>query len=272
MNTNVNLTAQEAEVLCLESALDGLDELVNNLILRVQGKPSEAQVSFHDSVHQQLFNVLLLDFLKPMSPDLSGATLPALDCLGRACDAPLLNPSGGDALRLPLEVLTGWLDTAVSVPVHLPSIGVDGTISIRRREFIEICGNIGKHNFARLTRVAAKLAAILVRNGILISTDRVILALDDFYERFHTDILNYHGTTIVEMLNDLCWAIHDYLEPVFQFAYTSNPDCAIRYTYKYPEGVRSELTKEWFWSLMNRVRRGPYVPRFKGTGNLKKHY
>jgi hypothetical protein len=34
--------------------------------------------------------------------------------------------------------------------------------------------------------------------------------LDDFYERFHKDILNYHSSTIAEFLNNIRWGIYEY--------------------------------------------------------------
>ncbi len=43
-----------------------------------------------------------------------------------------------------------------------------------------------------------------------------MLALGDFYERFHTDILNYHSSTIAEFLNNIRWGIYEYLQPEFR--------------------------------------------------------
>src|SRR5215218_1142153 len=42
-----------------------------------------------------------------------------------------------------------------------------------------------------------------------------LLALADFYEKFHTDILNYHASTIAEFLNNIRWGIYEYLQPEF---------------------------------------------------------
>ena len=47
-----------------------------------------------------------------------------------------------------------------------------------------------------------------------------LLALADFYERFHTDVLNYHGSTLVEFLNNIRWGIHYYLHPQYKQSMT----------------------------------------------------
>jgi hypothetical protein len=262
----------EEEVLYLESTLDALDELVNNYAFTVSGDEGDATVMFRDAAHQKMFNVLLLDFMKPVSGSLVETEERALDAVASIARSPRLGTAGASELYAAANRLQEWLSTSVEVEVHLASIDVSANMRVRRGEFIEVCGNIGKHNFARLTRVTEKVQSILKRSGVSVPFERAILTLDEFYERFHTDILSYHATTIVEMLNNLCWAIHGYLRPVYELHFKQEGGEPPRYGYSFPDGVRGPLAREWFWSLMNRVRRRPYLEPFRGAEILKLRY
>ena len=100
-----------------------------------------------------------------------------------------------------------------------------------------------------------------------------LVALDDFYQRFHEDILVYHTTTIAELLNNLRWAIHEYLLSEFERAYIPPPyEKDPRYSFKYPPGLENPYARSRYWDVMNSVRAKPWVPRFTGTPNLKGDY
>jgi hypothetical protein len=105
-----------------------------------------------------------------------------------------------------------------------------------------------------------------------LSLDEAVLALEDFYERFHTDILNYHGSTIAEFLNGIRWGVHEYLLPEFRRSFTPRGGDPTRYEYLYPDGVSTKLGKALYWDLMNRVRGRPYLERFQVTRHLKLRY
>ncbi len=97
-------------------------------------------------------------------------------------------------------------------------------------------------------------------------------AYAEFYERFHADILNYHGSTIAEFLNEIRWGIYEYLLPEFRRSSTPRGGDPPRDEYLYPEGVGTELGKALYWDLMNRVRAAPYFPPFQVTRYLKLRY
>ena len=126
---------------------------------------------------------------------------------------------------------------------------------------------------SRLTRNAERLAQLLGRNGVQVERIDALRALDDFQQRFHDDILVYHTTTIAELLNNLRWAIHEYLMPEFERAYIPPPsDEDPRYSFGYPPGLVNPYAKLRYWDLMNSVRARPWLPRFTGTSNLKGDY
>lgn len=73
----------------------------------------------------------------------------------------------------PLWAFRDWLETECFVDdVWLPSIELKTDIRVKRFAFIKICGNIGKHNFARLSRVVVDICGILEANGNKVSVDQ----------------------------------------------------------------------------------------------------
>jgi hypothetical protein len=263
----------ENEVLRLRAATGSIDQLVTPSLFILRGTDPESSILFHSETEQRLFNILLVDLLNPMDVGLAGAGQSVLDGLGAICTTPHFDVGGSIAsLRSTVDALKAWLDQEIIVSVHLSAISRTVDIKIKRREFIEVCGNISKHNFARLTRTASKVRGIFARNAFELVDHEDLLILDDFYERFHADILNYHGTAIVEMLNNVRWGIHEYLKPEYQRSYTSEGGDPPRYSFKYPASVTSAAAKTWYWELMNVIRAGPPVRRFVGTKWLKLRY
>lgn len=98
------------------------------------------------------------------------------------------------------------------------------------------------------------------------------MALNEFYERFHGDILNYHGSTIVEFLNNIRWGMHEYLQPEFSRSIVYDTDDSLKYSYTYPPDVNGDFTKSTYWDLMNVIRSGPIIKRFKASRWLQLRY
>jgi hypothetical protein len=267
------LSPIENEVLRLKAATGSIDELVTPSLFALRGADPESSIIFHDDTSQRLFNILLVDLLSPMDRGLAGANQSVLNELRVVCTTPHFEVRGSIAeLRQAVDDMHAWLDQEITVSLHLPSIDRSVEVRILRREFVEVCGNISKHNFTRLTHVASKLRKILARNGIELGDQEELLILDDFYERFHTDIFTYHATAIVEMLNNVRWGIHEYLTSEYQRALTVKGGEPPRYSYEYAEGVTSPVARFWYWELMNEIRAAPAVRRFVGTKWLKLQY
>lgn len=264
----------ESETVQLKAATETIDQLVSPSLFDLHGTDPESSIVFHEENSQRLFNILLVDILSPMDSSLAGASYSVLEGLEKISGAPKLVSEGSSvaSLRSAVHVIHTWLNQQVTVSVHLPSIERTVEIVLQRREFIDICGNISKHSFTRLTWTATKLQKILSRNGVELADREELLVLDDFYDRFHTDILNYHSTTIIEMLNNVRWGIHEYLRPEYQRALVTEDGDPSRYSYKYPSSITSQAAKTWYWELMNEVRSGPPVKRFVGTKWLKVRY
>jgi hypothetical protein len=273
----------DQEVIVLKSTWDSIDEMVNYAIFMKFPGTAETELHFESSIHQRLFNILLTDFLTAPSPWPFGLKQPPQDALKsmqnilfhlqRVGENPILNPNGGEALLKPLWAFRDWLEAECFVEdVWLPSIELKTDVRVKRFAFIKTCGNIGKHNFARLSRVVADICDILEANGNKVSVDQGYLIIEEFYEWFHDNVFAYHSSAIAEFLNNIRWGIYDYLKPEFRRSFTREPGDSIMYRFKYPAGSEHPTGKSMYWDLMNDVRSEPYMPRFEVTRFLKMRY
>lgn len=278
-----DFTKTEQEIIVLKAIWELIDEMVNYEIFVKLTGTNEVQLTFKSRTCQRLFNVLLVDFLSQPRQWPFGLTMPPtaapqserslLFHLKRICDDPKLNPTGGGALRLPLEAFMNWLEAECCVEkVWLPSIDLETTINVRRIAFIKICGNISKHNFTRLSVNVHEIREILKANGRTIDTDQGYLVIPEFYEWFHTDVFNYHSSAIAEFLNNIRWAIYDYLRPEFERSFTKDDPNSIAYRFISPPECNRPAIQTVHWDLMNAVRSEPYIPRFEVTRYLKMRY
>ena len=175
-------------------------------------------------------------------------------------------------IRDPVEAFADWLDREFFVEgVWLPSIDIQLDIRLTRITYLKICGDIGKHSFARLERNVKRIIDILSANGVSVDEGMGYTVLPEFYEWFHTHLFAYHSSTIAEFLNNLRWGIYSYLVPEYDRSYEPvEPYPA--YRFHYPSKVIQPLTQQMYWGLMNRVRSAPYFPKFTVSRFLKKRY
>jgi hypothetical protein len=211
------LSKIEREAVILNAVWDSVDAFVNRGMFVDMKDPRDTNVMFEDSTHATLFNILLGDFLsqpqakgnKPLPFDLpappSGTTasnLTYLFYLREVINAPLLGADPGE-MSAHVEGFGNWLDDSTTVKdVWLGNIQVKADIKIQRCEYLKICGDIAKHNFARLQSNVRKIRNILEANGVQISENDGFLALQDFYTWFHDDLFLYHSSIISEFLNN----------------------------------------------------------------------
>ncbi len=153
----------------------------------------------------------------------------------------------------------------------MPSIDVQSQLKMRRVEFLKLCGNVTKHSFLRSAGFAEALRSLLDKSGHKITLDQALLALGDFYERFHTDILSYHASTLAELLNNIRWGIYEYLNPEYKASVKFEMGSPA-YHYVIPEFVTSDFARTCYWDLLNEVRSEPCMRRFEATRWLKQRY
>lgn len=263
----------EHEAIILKAVKELIDEMVCFELMSLEGSDPDSNIVFKSITHQRFFNVVLVDFLSLTDKKGPVEQTSYLSGLKSISADPKFDVNGSvAALKQATSEFTNWLEQMVEVDTWLPSIEKQVKLKIARFSFLRMTGNISKHNYLRSARIAEELKNILDNNGIAVDTDGALLALSDFYERFHTDILNYHASTIAEFLNNIRWGIFEYLQPELQRSIEHEDGDPQKYRYTYPEGMNSEFAKASYWDLMNEVRRMPYMRRFTVTKSLKLRY
>jgi hypothetical protein len=280
-------TKMEQEAIILFAVWEMIDEMVNFEIFEKPAKFENTNLWVKSATHQRLFNILLGDFLslpqkgkteKALPFDLAGPPENArrsdntfLLYLRRICDEPKLNSDAG-VIRRPLDNFANWLDEeCVIEDVWFSAISTEINIKVPRIKFLKICGDIAKHNFARLQTNVSKIRDILEANGKTIDEGQGFQILPEFYEWFHTHLFAYHASTIAEFLNQLRWGIFNYLKPEFERSFELR-DPEPSYGYHYPIDCNQLLPRGMYWDLMNKVRRKPFFPQFTVTQSLKEQF
>jgi hypothetical protein len=269
----IKLNKIEEEVIYLKAIKEIVDSMMNFEVLSLNGSDPDSSIMFKSSTHQSFFNIILVDFLSTTDGRAPVKKTSYLGALRSISESPNFNICNSiEPLKLATKDFGDWLDQKVDVDIWLPLINNKTTLKISRVNFLKMCGDISKHNFLRSIGVAEELKKALRESDVSIEMDDALLSLCDFYDRFHTDILGYLVSTIVEFLNNISWGIYEYLQPEFQRSKVYDNDNPLMYRYIYPEGVSTKLAQECYWSLMNDVRSPPYMRKFRVTRWLKLRY
>jgi len=263
----------EEEVVFLKAIKEIVDSVVNLETLTLHGTDRDTTVCFRTRTHQRFFNVVLVDFLSRTDKKAPVRQSSYLGALRAISEHPSFSVGDSIAeLRNATCAFVDWLEQKIDVDVWLPSIDTQATIQISRFDFLKMCGDISKHNVLRSVGVAKELQQTLEASGTPVELEGAMLALADFYERFHTDILSYHSSTIAEFLNNIRWGIYEYLQAELHRSIAWEDGDPPMYRFTYPEGVVHNFAKQCYWDLMNEVRDQPYVRRFQVTKWLKTRY
>lgn len=271
----MNETEQEAII--LNTAWGMIDDMVNWAMIVRRDEPLR-EVMFVTSEHARLFNILLGDFLsslkafkgkpppfglRPPPPGARHSDLTFLYYLRQICREPHLG-SRAEELEHAVESFGLWLEREiVAEGVNLSSIDVVTDLRIQRLNYIRICGNIGKHNIARLENNASLLRNLISNSGHPITEQDSYLALSDFYEWFHGDIFLAHASAVADFLNNIRIAIHHYAMEEFARAYRRTDDpMRGMYHFDVPATISQPAAIAMYWDLMNRVRSGLFMQEF----------
>jgi len=269
----MEFTKVEREVIGLWIATGALDSMVNHIILSLVGWNDPKEIRFKTEIHQQLFTILLMGFLEKVDKKLTSVQGSCVELLEEVCRLASFNNNGSvNFLHDPLEKLKTWLETIIPVETFFPSISRTISLEIKRKDSLNICGNISKHNVSRLTGAGSRLREILQHHGVIVDSKKVLYLLGDFYKRFHEDILEYQATVISELLNNVRWGIHHYLLPEYLQAKTQDPSDSTKYSYRFPQDVSDDFVKTCYWELMNSVRRKPNMEPFIADSLWNRHY
>ena len=250
----------ETEVIFLKAVNELINSMVNYEMMDLAG----GSVLFKSTTHQKYFNIILVDFLSLSDEGVTGEKQTYLEALTTICENPNFNENGSvNGLAVTTKEFADWLEHEIRVETWLPTIDTNVFLTIKRGEFLKICGNISKHNFSRLSRIANNLVQILKRNRVNIEFKDALLILDDFYGKFHFDVLSNHASIICEFLNNVRWGIYEYLQLEFRRSIVYEGGNPPSYRYTYPKGVTNKFAQHCYWDLMNEVRGTPFMPRFQ---------
>lgn len=260
----------EREVVLLVSVVEIIGDLVNKMLFDVHTYGSGSQVMFKTSSDLRVFSILLVDFLSGTD---SQGPVPSVTFLG-ALDEITRNPQfeyAGSCTRLRegTAAFRGWLGEAPPIDVWLPTLDREIPLALQRLDWIKMVGDLSKHDPLRAIRVAKRLS---VASGGALSLEDAILSLRDFYDRYYTDVLAYHSSTLVAFLNELRWGVQDYLTPLYQRSYVAEGGHPPKYSYRYPGGLDNRFAQSRFWDLMNSIRARPYVEAFEVDSVFKRRY
>ncbi|MGO7015414.1 hypothetical protein [Rhizobium leguminosarum] len=280
----------EREAVILNSAWEMINGMVNWSLFVKHADTSPTNMMFETSAHRRLFIILLADFLSEIRA-FKGEAIPlglsAPPSNARPSDLtflfhlrhvganPIFGPGSGDLARV-VEEFSNWLEGEfVAHGVNLHSTDLVTDIEISRIRYLKMCGDIAKHNLARLATNVKHLQRLLEKAGHEIDETTAYLAVDGFFEWFHDDIFIYHSSQIAEFLNNIRWAIYDYLEPEFRRSYHHTGEVysgIAMYNYKVPDQIQQPIAHAMYWQLMNRCRSEPWVHRFVVSDSFKSQY
>lgn len=279
----------EREAIILNSAWEMINGMVNWAMFE-KNDCTDPHLMFKTRQHSLLFAILLGDFLsevRPFKGEPAPLGLKPAPSKGRPSDLTFLfhlrqvcaNPKLGTdptALSASVEDFANWLEgefTASGVNLH--GIDVVADLNVTRLRYIKMCGDIAKHNLARLATNVRHLRKLLEAAGHAVSEQDAYMAVESFFEWFHNDIFVWHSSQIAECLNNIRWAIYDHLRPEFQRSWhlaekgtASSPI----YSYRVPADITEPLPRAMYWDVMNRVREKPWLPRFVVPKYLKQLY
>lgn len=261
---------QESIGLCI--CIEALNNIVNHSLIElreVRRFPGEYEVYFHDSVHRELFLLRVLDFVKESSDKgLTGVKGSCLDVLEKACDSACFNRHDSvEKLKTAIRSLSGWMNHRSPMTFWLPDLDINANLNVSRLELLHISGNYSKHNLSRLTGVSKFIHQMLTDSGHEVSLESIPFTIDYFCEHLNDNYFVYYCSWLTELLNNLRWAIYDYLCLAFlEFGVRKSE---FHFTYRFPTEIDNETKKKWFWGAMNGVLQKPYVKRFKAAHYLK---
>jgi hypothetical protein len=274
----IDLTPEEKEILALKAAWEAVDAMVNYEVLSLSHRGPESEIRFTTPTHGKYFNIMLLDFLHSK---IFGLDKNCIQALQDILEDPVFNEDIS-SLGNVVSAFNDWLEAGIELEHEgetrtfwLPSVDQNIQLQIKRVEFIKICGNISKHNMLGLDRQAKTITQILKRNEVDIELTQALLIMEEFYEQFHGDVFIYHSSAVAEFLNNLRWAMYEYLRPLYMQSiewYWDEQRQLRAYRYNFPDKITNSYVRQIFWDLMNDVCSEPYMPRFEVSRYLKMRY
>lgn len=273
----------DREIIVLAAAWDLIGSMVHYGHFEKEHGIENTNLMFKTREANKLFLIILADFLSLPNDGTFDLTRPKAEgSLGQTYLGHLLNVASAPGFKGDVTLFASsvksfaeWLDGFAEVSdVWLSSIERNGTLRVRRMDYLKICGTISKHGFTRLGDIVRKLRRILAENGTEIDEGQSYLVIPEFQEWFQNNIFIASSSRVAWHLNEIRWGIYLYLVSEFRRAYTPTEVVtgAQMYRYDVPPNVTDPLVHSMYWDLMNNVRSRPYFPRFTVNPHLRDIY
>jgi hypothetical protein len=272
----------DREIIVLSAVWHLIGSMVHYAHFEKGHRLRDTMLMFKNRECSHLFLIILADFLSlPRSGAFGlshrlGSGSRAETYLGNLLDIGANPHFGGDASLLSSSATSfaEWLDGAVTVEkVWLPSIEREGAITVRRMNYLKICGTASKHGFTRLGDIVSKIQKVMADNGTAINEGQGYLVIPEFQEWFRDHVFVASSTTIAFFLNEVRWGIFRYLRTEFERAYRVHMSGDFQtYRFDVPTEISDPLIHSMYWDLMNEVRSEPYFPRFTVHKHLQDEF
>ena len=279
------MNVTEREAIILNTTWQVIDDMVNRAMFVGIRDDQPTTLLPETRAHALLFVILLRDFLSEArsigrASVPFGLSTPAPNArptertfifhLREVCHQPSLGTQI-EPLREQVEAFAQWLEGSFEAQgVNLSEIDLICDLRVERYKYLQMCGDIAKHSLPRLSVNARYLRKLLERAGHAITEEQSYLAIPNFFDWFFNDCFMYSASRIAEFLNEIRWAIFEYLKPEFQRAWYPTDDIA--YGYRIPSEIEEPVAHAMYWDLMNRVLHKPWIPRFVVTEDLKRRH
>ena len=276
------MNATETETIILNTAWQHINGMVNRSMLVGYRQDQPTTLLPETREHALLFVIRLRDFLSEIRAfgadsvpfglcraptDQSPIDRTFIFHLMQVCNAPSFGENA-ERLREQTEAFAHWLEGSFDASaVNLGHIDLVSDIRVERYRYLQMCGDIAKHSIPRLSVNARHLRKLLELAGHDITEEQSYLAIPNFFDWFFNDCFCYSISQIAEFLNNILWAIYEYLLPEFQRAWYRIDD--LKYGYRFPHDMTQPVARAIYWELMNRVRQRPWVPAFTVCPYLK---
>jgi hypothetical protein len=168
--TRKSYSALDREIITLAAVWDLIGSMVHYGHFMKEHRIEDATLMFRTREASKLFLIILADFLSLPPDGTFGLSIPKAQgsmgktYLGLLQRVVMVPKFAGDntLLAASLRAFALWLDDfAVVKDVWLPSINRNGTLRVRRVDYLKIRGTISKHGFTRLGNIVGELRRIL---------------------------------------------------------------------------------------------------------------
>ena len=249
----------DQEVIILCSAYEQIRSMVSPRLIEFSESQNEPLHLFKGQPHQQMFFVLLVDFLaKTDDQGPLGLRIDLLEGLRAISVEPKL-PQGGstETLRHSVDEFTEWLRRQRNVEMWMANLGREARVRMTLHQMISLYGDLAKHSGLRTGRVAKTLKKIMVDAGLEITNERLQLALTDFYGWADEHFLRFYQNQLFEFLSKIHAGIHLYAMPEFKASLhwpNGHDSDDPRYSYRTSPEIESPSGRSNYWDLMNHMR------------------